>query len=90
MKMSEKERNLRIAESIYAQFAWNGHTFRDGDCVALLDGQIVAVADTPMTRSRHCVRSIRTPIAAWSSKSVIPWSMSFAESNRGHRLFSQP
>jgi len=34
--MNEKERNLRIAESIYAQFAWNGQTFREGDCVALL------------------------------------------------------
>ena len=45
--MSEKERNLRVAESILGQFAWNGHTFRDGDCVALLDGRIVAVAGNP-------------------------------------------
>ena len=45
--MSEKESNLRIAASIYGQFAWNGHTFRDGDCVALLDGRIVAVAGNP-------------------------------------------
>ncbi len=45
--MSEKERNLRIAESISAQFAWNGQKFREGDYVALLDGQIVAVAKNP-------------------------------------------
>jgi hypothetical protein len=45
--MNERERNLRIAESICAEFAWNGHSFREGDCVALLDGAIVAVADNP-------------------------------------------
>jgi hypothetical protein len=45
--MNEKERNLRIAESIYAQFAWNGQTFREGDFVALLEGKIVAVAHNP-------------------------------------------
>jgi hypothetical protein len=45
--MNEKECNLRIAESIGAQFAWNGRTFREGDYVALLDGKVVAVADNP-------------------------------------------
>jgi hypothetical protein len=45
--MNENERNLRIAESIYTQFTWNGQTFREGDCVALLEGKIVAVADNP-------------------------------------------
>ena len=45
--MNDRERNLRIAESICAEFAWNGQSFRQGDCVALLDGAIVAVADNP-------------------------------------------
>jgi hypothetical protein len=45
--MSEKERNLRIAEAITTNFAWNGRSFREGQFVALLDGQIVAVADNP-------------------------------------------
>jgi hypothetical protein len=45
--MSEKDRNLRIAESITTRFAWNEQTFHEGDCVALLDGQIIAVAKTP-------------------------------------------
>jgi hypothetical protein len=45
--MNEKERNLRVAEAIYAEFAWNGQTFREGDCVALLDGKVVGVADNP-------------------------------------------
>jgi hypothetical protein len=45
--MSEKERNLRIAESIAAEFAWNGQSFHEGDYVALLDGNIVAIAHNP-------------------------------------------
>ena len=45
--MTDKERNLRVAEAISATFAWNGQTFKEGDCVALLDGKIVAVADNP-------------------------------------------
>ncbi|HVC92266.1 MAG TPA: hypothetical protein VND64_01185 [Pirellulales bacterium] len=45
--MTEKEHNLRIAGSISAEFAWDGQSFHDGDCVALLDGKVVAVADNP-------------------------------------------
>jgi hypothetical protein len=45
--MSEKETNLRIAESICSQFAWNGQTFQEGDFLALLDGKIVAVTHNP-------------------------------------------
>jgi hypothetical protein len=45
--VNENERNLRIAEPIYTQFAWNGQTVHEGDCVALLEGKIVAVADNP-------------------------------------------
>jgi len=46
-EMKDTERNLRIAESIQAKFAWNGRSFHEGQFVALLDGKIVAVADTP-------------------------------------------
>ena len=45
--MSDKESNLRIAESITARFAWNNQTFQEGDCVALLDGEVIAVSRTP-------------------------------------------
>ena len=45
--MSERESNLRIAELICADFAWNGRKFHEGDYVALLDGNIIAVADNP-------------------------------------------
>jgi hypothetical protein len=46
-QMSDKDRNLRIAESICAHFAWNGRRFRAGEFVALLDGRIIAVTDNP-------------------------------------------
>jgi hypothetical protein len=45
--MNEKESNLRIAEAVGAEFAWNGQTFHEADNVALLDGKVVAVADNP-------------------------------------------
>ena len=54
MNSDEKERNLRIAETMCRDFQWQGRTFREGDYVALegdyvalLDGNIVAVADNP-------------------------------------------
>jgi hypothetical protein len=46
-KVSEKERNLRVAEALRREHRWNGQTLNDGDLVALLDGNIVAVADNP-------------------------------------------
>ena len=45
--MSEKERNLRVAEALRREHRWSGQTFNEGDYVALLDGNIVAVADNP-------------------------------------------
>ena len=45
--MSDKERNLRVVEKLCEEFQWNGQPYRQGDYVALLDGQIVAVADNP-------------------------------------------
>jgi hypothetical protein len=45
--MSDKERNLRVAEAIRREHRWSGQTFNDGDYVALLDGKIVAVANNP-------------------------------------------
>lgn len=43
VKMNERERNLRIAQGVHRDFAWNGQSFHKGDFVALLDGHIVAV-----------------------------------------------
>ncbi|MFM9959760.1 MAG: hypothetical protein ACKV2Q_00875 [Planctomycetaceae bacterium] len=47
MNTNEKERNLRIAEELCRDFEWHGQTFHEGDYVALLDGNIVSVADNP-------------------------------------------
>lgn len=47
MSNDEKERNLRIAEAMCRDFRWQSRTFHEGECVALLDGNIVAVADNP-------------------------------------------
>ena len=47
MNTNEQERNLRIAEAMCRDFQWQGRTFHEGECVALLDGNIVAVADNP-------------------------------------------
>jgi hypothetical protein len=41
--MNEHERNLRIAQKLQRDFTWNGTTLQEGDFVALLDGQIIAV-----------------------------------------------
>jgi hypothetical protein len=42
--MNERQHNLRIAQSICDHFVWNGQTFHEGECVALLDGKVVAVS----------------------------------------------
>ncbi len=47
MNTNEKERNLRIAEAMCRDFEWQGRTFHEGEYVALLDGNIVAIADNP-------------------------------------------
>ena len=42
--MNEKKRNQETADRILQNRQWNGRQFSVGDCVALLDGEIVAVA----------------------------------------------
>jgi len=41
--MSELEKNQEIADSICRDFQWEGREFQLGECVALLDGEVVAV-----------------------------------------------
>lgn len=45
--MSERDRNLSVAETLRRERCWSGRTFSDGEYVVLLDGSIVAVADNP-------------------------------------------
>jgi hypothetical protein len=43
LTMDDNERNLRIAQAVHGEFAWNDLKFHEGEFVAVLDGQIVAV-----------------------------------------------
>ena len=45
--MSEHDQNRRIAEQMCQDFTWNGQPLQEGDCVAILDGNVVAVAHRP-------------------------------------------
>ena len=45
--MSEHEQNRRVAEKMCEEFAWNGQALQKGDCVAILDGHVIAVAPRP-------------------------------------------
>ena len=42
--MNELEKNQQIADAICRDFAWQGREFQPRECVALLDGEVVAVA----------------------------------------------
>lgn len=41
--MNEMETNQQVADQICNAGRWNGQAFSAGDCVALLDGKVVAV-----------------------------------------------
>ena len=42
--MNELEKNQQVADAICRDFAWKGREFQPGEYVALLDGEVVAVA----------------------------------------------
>jgi hypothetical protein len=42
--MKETDINQQVAEQICTLARWNGREFRSGECVALLGGKVVAVA----------------------------------------------
>jgi hypothetical protein len=54
--MSEKEINQKVAEEICHGFRLNGQEFRLGECIALLDGKVVAVEKDLSS----AVRALRT------------------------------
>jgi hypothetical protein len=43
--MTELQRNQDVAERICKSFRADGQSFRPGQCIALLDGKVVALAD---------------------------------------------
>jgi len=42
--MTEREQNQQVADAICDGFEWRGQRFQPGQCVALLDGEVVGVA----------------------------------------------
>lgn len=42
--MNELEHNQQVADVICRDFEWQGRKFQLGDCVVLLEGEVVAVA----------------------------------------------
>jgi len=55
--MSEKDINQTVAEEICNRFRLNGQEFRLGECVALLDGKVVAV-ETDLTAAVEALRAL--------------------------------
>ena len=55
--MSERDINQQIAEQICNASRWNGREFRLGECVALLDGKVVAVAKD-LDAALHALRTL--------------------------------
>ena len=45
--MNEHDQNRRVAEKMCQEFAWDGQPLHEGDCVAILDGIVIAVARKP-------------------------------------------
>ncbi len=54
--MGEYERNQEAAQRICRELRWNGRTFKLGDYVALLEGNVIAVADDP----KEALRALRS------------------------------
>jgi hypothetical protein len=53
--MSEAESNQQVADKIRQDFEWQGMHFAIGECVALLDGEVIAIGkslDDALTQLR--------------------------------------
>lgn len=53
----EQRKNDKIAKNIQTDFAWNGQSFNQGECVVLLDGEVVAVC-ADMTEAGNRLREL--------------------------------
>lgn len=54
--MHERLRNQDVADRICHDLQWEGQRFRLGDCVALLDGKVIAVTED-LERALQALRS---------------------------------
>jgi hypothetical protein len=67
--MTEREKNQQLADQISRAGGWNGRPHRPGEWVALLDGQVVAVADDLEGALRALRRLDPDPSGGWSPRS---------------------
>jgi len=88
--MSELDANQQVAEQICNAGRFNGKAFKSGECVALLDGKVVAVAND----LRAALRSLRTLDADPQRGMVFEVGPPVTDVIRGARngncLFSKP
>jgi hypothetical protein len=92
--MNELEANQQPAQQICDAGRLNGKQFRPGECVALLDGKVVAVAKD-LGAALGALRALDPNptrgmfFEVGPSPGLLP-RMSFVECFDGHRHFSQP
>lgn len=55
--MNERETNQEIADLICRDFKWQDREFQTGECVALLDGAVIAV-EPDLDRALEALRRI--------------------------------
>lgn len=55
--MSEYDTNVKVAQEILDTCRLNGREFQRGECVALLDGKVVAVEKT-LDAAAHALRTL--------------------------------
>ncbi len=88
--MSEKDINQRVAEEICTGFRLNGQEFRIGECVALLDGKVVAVAKD-LGAALRALRALDSNPHRGMIFEVGPPVVDVIRCEQyGHRLFSKP
>ncbi len=47
VRYRENDQNRRVAEQMCQDFTWTGQSLQEGDCVTILDGNVVAVVLHP-------------------------------------------
>ncbi len=88
--MSERDINQKAAEEICNGFRLNGQEFRSGECVALLDGKVVAVAKD-LGAALRALRGIDSnPHRGMICEVGPPVVDVIRYELHGHRVFSEP
>jgi hypothetical protein len=88
--MREQDINQSVAEEICNGFRLNGQEFLIGECVALLDGKVVAVAKDLGTALRALRAVDSDPHRGMIFEVGPPVVDVIRYEQHGHRLFSQP